>query len=332
MVRVTHLGGVVVQRDLAVEGDDRAVLGADQRVHLDERGVLGREDGPELLDDVGDGGLELLGEVRGVDDLARLRLVDAHDRVDGDAGEGLGALDGELLDLHAALDGAHGEVVAVRAVQEHGEVELLGDLGALRDHHAVDRVALDVHPEDLGGLLLGLRRGVGELDAAGLATAAGLHLGLDDDGPAAELLCTRASLFGRRRDDAAEHGHAVLLEDVASLVFEQVHPAASFHRWCPWVGRGRHERMSRHQDIPEQGSPSRDTAATSRGKTPARGDRSHRPGSPVSAGGGRRSPGSGSPRRPPASPWGRGRSPASCSCRPRPGRAGPARPGRSRRT
>ena len=48
-------------------------------------------------------------------------------------------------------------------------------------------MAADVEAEDLARLLLGVRRVVGELDAAGLAAAAGQHLRLDDDG-AAELL------------------------------------------------------------------------------------------------------------------------------------------------
>ena len=41
-------------------------------------------------------------------------------------------------------------------------------------------MALDVEAEDRLGLLVGLVGGVGKLDAAGLAAAAGLHLRLDD--------------------------------------------------------------------------------------------------------------------------------------------------------
>jgi hypothetical protein len=46
-------------------------------------------------------------------------------------------------------------------------------------------VALDVHAEDLLGVLLGLIGGLGDLDAAGLASATGLDLRLDDGDPAA---------------------------------------------------------------------------------------------------------------------------------------------------
>ena len=55
---------------------------------------------------------------------------------------------------------------------------------ALLDPDALDDVALDVHAEDVAGVLADLGLVVGELDAAGLAAAADLHLGLDDDGVA----------------------------------------------------------------------------------------------------------------------------------------------------
>jgi inhibitor of KinA sporulation pathway (predicted exonuclease) len=47
------------------------------------------------------------------------------------------------------------------------------------DPHHLDGVALDVHAEDVRGVrdLVGV---VGQLDAAGLAAATHLHLGLDD--------------------------------------------------------------------------------------------------------------------------------------------------------
>src|SRR6478609_11359968 len=218
--------GVLVERHLAVERDDLAVLGLDEGVDLDERGVLLAVDRPQLLDDVGDGRLVGLVEARGVDDLLRLRGVDARVGVDGDARQGLGALDGELLDLHAALLGAHGEVGAVGTVEQHREVVLLGDAGTLGDHHGAHGVALDVHPEDgLGGglRLVGALR---HLDATGLAAAAGLHLPLDDGDTArlrSDLLSGRSGLLRGGGDGAGQHGHPVLLEHVAGLVLEEIH-------------------------------------------------------------------------------------------------------------
>ena len=63
--------GVVVEGDLAVEGDDRAVRGLHQRVDLDEGRVLGDEDGPQLLHQVDDLLTHGRVEARGVGDLAR---------------------------------------------------------------------------------------------------------------------------------------------------------------------------------------------------------------------------------------------------------------------
>src|SRR5699024_4780860 len=62
-----------------------------------------------------------------------------------------------------------------------------------------------------------------DLDAAGLAAATGLHLGLDDDDRGAELLCSGLGGCRILRDDSSEHGHAVLLEEIAGLVLIQVH-------------------------------------------------------------------------------------------------------------
>ena len=108
-------------------------------------------------------------------------------------------------------------------VEQDREVVLLGDPRALGDHHPVDGVALDVHPEDLGRAVGGLLRVAGQLDAAGLAAAAGLDLGLDDDRPAAELLGGRAGLVRRRGDLGVQHRYAVRGEQIARLVLEQIH-------------------------------------------------------------------------------------------------------------
>lgn len=71
--------------------------------------------------------------------------------------------------------------------------------GADSDHDLLDDVALDVEAEDRLSFLVGFVGGVGELDAAGLAAAAGLHLRLDDQQRRTvcqELARTLARLFG----------------------------------------------------------------------------------------------------------------------------------------
>src|SRR5829696_7750508 len=95
--------GVLVEGHLGVQREDRAVRRLGQRVHLDQRGVLLREDLPQLRGDGDHLVPHLRGEASRVDDLGRRGLVDTLARVDRDAGQRLGPLDGELLDLHAAL-------------------------------------------------------------------------------------------------------------------------------------------------------------------------------------------------------------------------------------
>src|SRR5829696_726863 len=95
--------GVLVEGDLGVEREHGAVGRLGQRVDLDQRGVLLREDLPQLRGDGDHLVPHLRGEASRVDDLGRRGLVDTLARVDRDAGQRLGPLDGELLDLHAAL-------------------------------------------------------------------------------------------------------------------------------------------------------------------------------------------------------------------------------------
>ena len=132
----------------------------------------------------------------------------------------------DLFDLHAARGGADGEERAVGAVEQEGEVVLLRDRAGFLDQDLVDRVALDVHAEDLGGLLLGVGGVGGDLHATGLTAASGLDLGLDDDA-AGQLLGCRTCLLHGVRDNAARHRDAVLREELLRLMFEQVHEGPS---------------------------------------------------------------------------------------------------------
>ena len=139
---------------LAVEGDDVALLGEHERVDLDERRVFALVDVVELDED----GRDLVDRARRGTSPAMaiglgLREVDAGERDRPRCGRAPRALDGELLDLHAALDAAQRQVRAVGPVEEHREVELLGDLRTARDHDALDHVALDVEAEDRLGRL-----------------------------------------------------------------------------------------------------------------------------------------------------------------------------------
>src|SRR4051812_2391532 len=213
---------VLVQRHLAVEGLQVAVAEQGQRVDLDQGGVLLDEDVPQLLDDLAGLVGHLGREARGGHDLGGLRVVDAGLGVDRDLRERLGVVVGDDLDLDTALHAGDAEVAAVGPVDEEGEVVLVLDVRGGRDEHPVDGQALDVHAEDVAGARHGLLRGLGELDAAGLASAAGLDLGLDDH-PSALALGGCGGVLRLLDDGADSDRHAVLGEELLRLVLHQVH-------------------------------------------------------------------------------------------------------------
>ncbi len=180
----------VAERGVAVEGDlrvERVHLPGrleDQRVDLGEVAVTLGEAAIELDQDVGRAVEGALGQL-GVD--ARLPsggLVESVDRVDVQLDDRVGVRLGDRLDLHAAFGRQHQQVLLGGAIEREAGVVLLVDVGRVLDPDALDEVALDVHAEDVPGVLAHLRLVVGELDAARLPTTTDLHLRLDDDGVA----------------------------------------------------------------------------------------------------------------------------------------------------
>src|SRR5690606_29497861 len=131
-----------------------------------------------------------------------------------------------LLDVHAPGRGADGQEGAVGPIEQEGEVVLLRDRAGLLDQDLVDRVALEVHAEDLGRLTVGVRRVLGELHATRLAATTRLDLRLYHDA-SAELLCRLPRFIRGVRDDAAGHRDAVGGEEFLRLMFEQVHEGPS---------------------------------------------------------------------------------------------------------
>ena len=165
-LEVAHLGDVrvlvervVVDGELRVERPDLALGRDDQRVDLAEHRVALHEAAVELADDVE----QLLLLVRvvdpgAVDQAPRLVGLVALERVDVQARERIGVLLGDLLDLDPALGREHEQRLLRAAVEGDREVVLLGDLRGLLDPELAHDVAVDVEPEDLLGLALGVVR------------------------------------------------------------------------------------------------------------------------------------------------------------------------------
>ena len=120
--------------------------------------------------------------------------------------ERVGILLGDLLDLDAALRREHEQRLLRATVERDREVVLLRDVGRALDPEAPDDVPVDVEPEDVLRLLLGVVGALGELDAAGLAAAAGEHLRLDDDLRRRAPAPPRAPPAGCRRDGRPRPG------------------------------------------------------------------------------------------------------------------------------
>jgi hypothetical protein len=204
---------------LRVERRDRAVARDDQRVDLDEHrlffdeGVveLGQQ-GADRAHDVGvHAGLE--GEATGVE------VLEAEQRIDVQAGDRVRVGVGDLLDVHPALGGEHHQRALRGAIEDDRRVVLGGDVGRSLDPDLVDRVALDVHPEDVLAVLLGLDAVLRDLDPAGLAAAADLHLRLDDAG-ITDLVSRSDGLLDGGGGGAAGNRHPVSGEELLALIFE----------------------------------------------------------------------------------------------------------------
>ena len=135
--------------------------------------------------------------------LARLKRNEPGRRIDVFLVNPLRRLLGDRFDLHAAVLAGHDDRPAGRAVDHDAQIQLARNRQALLDQQARHRAPLrtrlmrdQLHPVDLIGELVGLSRVRGQLDAAALASAAGVNLRFDDNRAAAEPL---GHGFGVRR-------------------------------------------------------------------------------------------------------------------------------------
>ncbi|CNI07156.1 Uncharacterised protein [Mycobacterium tuberculosis] len=222
---------VVVQGDLAVQGEDGALGGQNEGVNLNQGCVFLGVDFAQLDENGNNLLLQFCGETCCLSNFLSLSLVQADQRVNLDLCQCLGALSSELLNFHTAFYRAHCQVGAVCTVQQEGEVVFFGDVCAVSDQHAVNGVALDVHAENCLSVLVSFFGGLCELNAASLTAAAGLNLSLND-GKTANFLSCCLCFFRGGRNNALEHGYTVLCEELARLVFEKVHRCPSSSKWC----------------------------------------------------------------------------------------------------
>jgi hypothetical protein len=153
-------------------------------------------------------------------------LAQALDGIDPHLGDGVRVLRRDRLDLHTTLRREHAQVLLGGAVEGDGGVVLLADVGGDLDPHQVDRVALDVHAEDVAGVLPRFGRVVGQLDPARLAPPTDVHLCLDHH-RVPDAIGDGDRVVDGLRVVAGRHRDAELGEELFALKLQQIHERSS---------------------------------------------------------------------------------------------------------
>jgi hypothetical protein len=150
-----------------------------------------------------------------------------------------GAVRGDLLDVHPALAGGHQGHPLRGAVDDHADVQLLADVGALLDQQAPHLLPVrpglmgdELHAENARRMRAHLVERARELHATALAAAAGVDLRLDDPDRTAELLRGVDRLVHGEARKSARYRDAVAAKNVLALVFVDLHAGlASADSW-----------------------------------------------------------------------------------------------------
>ena len=172
-------------------------------------------------------GLDLLRcQAQAVADLTALPAHEPHCRVDMGGQDALGGLGRHLLDVHAAIGGGHDDHPLVLAIHQGAQVELTVAGGGLLDQELADGqpggAGLAGHQpttQQAGGLALHGVEAIRHHHATGLATSAGMDLGLDHPLLAAEFLRQGPRLADGGEGQAPWHRDTVAREQAFRLVF-----------------------------------------------------------------------------------------------------------------
>src|SRR5690606_29642464 len=128
-------------------------------------------DGSEAVDQLG---IEAEREC----DLPGLETAEANQWIAIAGDDGVRIFLGYNLDFHAAFGAGHDHNLAIGTVHDCTYIDFLLDVCASCNQHLVYGVALDVHTKNGLGSLEGFIRTLDDFDAARLATATGVYLGL----------------------------------------------------------------------------------------------------------------------------------------------------------
>ena len=175
---------VVIDIELRVSREHRAVLLHEERVDLDEHRVGAPVHGEQALRYVHDRIALGLRDARLEGERARRERQQAKERARPAARDPLRRARRDLLDVHATDGREHHDGTAAVTVERDPEIELGGDVRRALDVDLVNAQSFEVHPEDRLRGLARLGRRLRDLDAAGLSATADLDLRLHRDGGA----------------------------------------------------------------------------------------------------------------------------------------------------
>ncbi|MNN65752.1 hypothetical protein D3C81_1812770 [compost metagenome] len=137
---------------------------------------------------------------------------------------------GDFLDVHTALGGGHEHDASRGAIDHCTQIQLLGDIGAGFDQNLADRLPIGIglvgHQtlvQPLLGKGLGLFLVTNQLDAARLATTAGMNLGFYHPGSAADLVTGFGCLFRSINCIAFGDRQSILGKQLLTLIFVKIH-------------------------------------------------------------------------------------------------------------
>lgn len=235
---------IAVERHLGVEHDQPVVTRDDQRVDFQHVHVLGVERRVQLAEQL----RALLGDValqaERLGQGAAVGREDASGRIDGEGDDLVGRVVRHVFDIHAAFGRGDNRNARRDAIDQQGEVKLLGDVSALFNIEAVDLLAsgaglvCNQHAaEHFVGIGLDVFGGLDDADAAlgvgaqafefALAAATRVNLRFDDEnlgaGLSGQILGGLQGLVGGIDGISARNGDAELFEDGLSLMLVNVH-------------------------------------------------------------------------------------------------------------
>ena len=234
--------GVVVQVELGVQGQHVAALGDHQGVDL-RQGAVQVDEGPvEVFDETHRRAQQFRVEAHPEDQVAGLVAHAAGDGVDRLFDDQLRAAGRHFFDIHAARGAHHDHRPAQPPVRDDPQIKLLGDILGLFHQDLVDQAPFGAglgrdqgHAQDLVRHPLHFLGGGRGLDAAALAPAAGVDLGLDHKGAFRQLFGHLAGLQVGVGHPPFGHRHVKFPEQFLSLILVNLH-RSSFQQSCMGLG------------------------------------------------------------------------------------------------